>query len=103
MCLFRFPSSFFYGGRLMDGIRAADRAAPFHRTSPLMAPLAVLDCAAGREQRGGGGGSGGGSGGGAGGAGSVSNREEAALAAGLYRGLVELHPEFGGTVAVLSP
>ena len=94
MCLFSFPSSFFYGGRLMDGIRAADRAAPFHRTSPLMAPLAVLDCAAGREQRGGGGG---------GGAGSVSNREEAALAAGLYRGLVELHPEFGGTVAVLSP
>ena len=84
----------------MDGVTAAQISAPFHATSPLLGPLSVLDCAAGREARGG---SGGGGGGGGTAGGSVSNADEAQLAARLYHSLVQLHPEFGGTVAVLTP
>ncbi|KAG1653968.1 hypothetical protein FOA52_008664 [Chlamydomonas sp. UWO 241] len=83
-----FPSQFFYSGRLMDGVSESDRAAPFH-THPLLAPLAVIDVAGGREARGGGG--------------SVSNREEAQMAAAMYRSLRRVDPHFGGTVAVISP
>lgn len=87
-----FPSSFFYSGKLTDGVTAEQRVAPFH-ARPLLRPFMVLDCASGSERRGGGGGGGG----------SVSNPHEASLAAALYYSIRELHPGFSGSVAVLTP
>jgi hypothetical protein len=66
-----FPSSFFYDGRLSDGVEASSRQAPCH-AHPLLGPLAVLDVRTGRE---------------AGGTNSsLFNTTEAELSAELYKG-----------------
>lgn len=78
-----FPSAFFYSQDLKDGISASARTAPWHASSSALGPLVVWDLPHGREGRGGGRG---GRGGGGGSGGSLSNRAEAELAVGLYRG-----------------
>ena len=86
-----FPSSRFYGGRLLDGVPPTPPPAGFPWPSP-DTPVALVEADDGVEQRGGGGGGGGG---------SICNPREAALALRAAAALVS-----GGdvdTVAILTP
>ena len=87
-----FPSSRFYGGRLLDGVAGSPPPAGFPWPAP-DTPVALVEADDGVEQRGGGGGGGGG--------GSICNPREAALALRAAAALVS-----GGdveTVAILTP
>lgn len=87
----RFPSQYFYDGKLVDGESISpDRCAAAFHSKPCFPPFAFFDCHEGREQ-------------GAGGGGSLRNRAEAELAAVLCRGLKEEFAEHVGRIAVLSP
>uniref|UniRef100_A0A7S3VNR9 AAA+ ATPase domain-containing protein n=1 Tax=Dunaliella tertiolecta TaxID=3047 RepID=A0A7S3VNR9_DUNTE len=87
----RFPSAFFYGGALADGVSVQQRTAPFHSTNGILGPLVVFDVADGQEGRGKGRG------------GSLVNTCEAEAAKALFQGLTEAHPAWKGSVALLTP